>query len=138
MACEQIFVDLTYCYFVNALSLYALSSNRALLLLIVLYGGNILMFVSMFFPLIQVEEARTKVSETSTRMYNSVLEAHEKSKDLDKTYKDLTKDVQGLNKEKESTDKQRSEAIQKRTQLELDDKDLREKMSVNIKAKVFF
>ncbi|RVW19679.1 Structural maintenance of chromosomes protein 3 [Vitis vinifera] len=89
----------------------------------------------MFFPLIQVEEARTKVSETSTRMYNSVLEAHEKSKDLDKTYKDLTKDVQGLNKEKESTDKQRSEAIQKRTQLELDDKDLREKMSVNIKAK---
>ena len=83
----------------------------------------------------EVEEARTKVSETSTRMYNSVLEAHEKSKDLDKTYKDLTKDVQGLNKEKESTDKQRSEAIQKRTQLELDDKDLREKMSVNIKAK---
>ncbi|KAJ9702893.1 hypothetical protein PVL29_004572 [Vitis rotundifolia] len=83
----------------------------------------------------EVEEARTKVSETSTRMYNSVLEAHEKSKDLDKTYKDLTKDVQGLNKEKESIDKQRSEAIQKRTQLELDDKDLREKMSVNIKAK---
>ena len=71
-------------------------------------------------------------------MYNSVLEAHEKSKDLDKTYKDLTKDIQGLIKEKESLDKQRSQALQKRTQLELDDKDLREKNSMNIKAKVFF
>lgn len=71
-------------------------------------------------------------------MYDRILEANEQSKDLDKKYKDLTKDIQGLNKERESIDKQRSEAIQRYTQLELDYKDLQEKISVNIKAKVCF
>lgn len=87
------------------------------------------------FPF-QVEEARTKVSETSAQMYNSVLDAHEKSKDLDKTYKDLTKEIQGLNKEKEAIEKRRTEWIKKQTKLELDDKDLQEKISGNIRAKV--
>ncbi|XP_048323883.2 structural maintenance of chromosomes protein 3 [Ziziphus jujuba] len=85
--------------------------------------------------LAEVEEARTKVSETSAKMYNSVLDAHEKSKDLDKTMKDLTKEVQALNKEKEVVENQRTEAIKKHTELELDMKDLKEKMSGNIRAK---
>ncbi|KAK2969893.1 hypothetical protein RJ640_015461 [Escallonia rubra] len=82
-----------------------------------------------------VEEARNKVSETSTKMYNNVLDAHEKLKELDKSSKDLTKEVQSLNREKETIEKQRTEAIKKHAQLELDDKDLQEKIFGNIKAK---
>ncbi|XP_059659711.1 structural maintenance of chromosomes protein 3 [Cornus florida] len=84
----------------------------------------------------EVEDARNKVSETSTKMYNSVLDAHEKSKELDKTFKDVTREVQSLNKEKEAIEKRKTEAIKKRTQLELDDKDLQEKISGNNRAKV--
>ncbi|CAK9175462.1 unnamed protein product [Ilex paraguariensis] len=82
-----------------------------------------------------VEEARNKVSETSTKKYNNVLDAHEKSKELDKLFKDLTKEAQILNREKEAIEKQRTEAIKKHAQLELDDKDLQEKILGNIKAK---
>ncbi|KAK3036176.1 hypothetical protein RJ639_029913 [Escallonia herrerae] len=85
--------------------------------------------------LAEVEEARNKVSETSTTMYNNVLDAHEKLKELDKSSKDLTKEIQSLNREKETIEKQRTEAIKKHAQLELDDKDLQEKIFGNIKAK---
>ncbi|PQQ14049.1 structural maintenance of chromosomes protein 3 [Prunus yedoensis var. nudiflora] len=85
--------------------------------------------------LAEVEDARNKVSETSTKMYNSVLDAHEKSKDLDKIMKDLTKELQALSKEKEAIEKQRTEAIKKHTELELDVKDLQEKISGNFGAK---
>ncbi|KAK9926388.1 hypothetical protein M0R45_023621 [Rubus argutus] len=85
--------------------------------------------------LAEVEDARNKGSELSTKMYNSVLDSHEKSKDLDKTLKDLTKELQALNKEKEAIEKQRTEAIKKHTELELDVKDLQEKISGSIRAK---
>lgn len=88
--------------------------------------------------MIQVEEARNKVSETSAKMYNSVLDSHERSKDLDKMLKDLTKEVQGLNKEKEIVEKRQTEAIKKQTELELDVKDLQERISGNVQAKVIF
>lgn len=71
-------------------------------------------------------------------MYNSVLDAHEKSKDLDKALKDLTKELQTLHKEKEAVEIRRTEAIKKHTELELDVKDLQEKISGNIRAKVIF
>lgn len=86
----------------------------------------------------QVEEARHNVSEKSTKMYNTVLDAHEKSKELDKTFKDLTKEVQMLGKEKEAIENQRKAAIKKHAQLELDDKDLKERISGDMRAKVFF
>ncbi|KAI7992667.1 Structural maintenance of chromosomes protein 3 [Camellia lanceoleosa] len=85
--------------------------------------------------LAEVEESRNTVSEKSTKMYNSVLDAHEKSKELDKTFKDLTKEVQSLSKEKEVIENQRTEAIKKHAQVELDDRDLQEKISGNIRAK---
>ncbi|KAF4374153.1 hypothetical protein G4B88_020545 [Cannabis sativa] len=85
--------------------------------------------------LAEVEEARTRVSETSTKMYNSVLDAHEKSKDLDKAMKDLTKELNGLSKEKEAAEIQKTEAIKKQTEVELDVKDLEEKMFGNTRAK---
>ncbi|XP_024176770.1 structural maintenance of chromosomes protein 3 [Rosa chinensis] len=85
--------------------------------------------------LTEVEDARNKLSETSTQKNNSMLEAHEKSKDLDKALKDLTKELQALNKEKEAVEKRRTEATKKHTELELDVKDLQEKISGNIRAK---
>ncbi|KDP35372.1 hypothetical protein JCGZ_10356 [Jatropha curcas] len=83
----------------------------------------------------EVEDARNKVSETSAKMYNSVLDAHEKSKDLDKMLKDLTKELQGLNKKKEVEEKRLTEAIKNQTKLELDVKDLDERISANTQAK---
>lgn len=85
--------------------------------------------------LAEIEEARNKVSETSAKMYNSVLDAHEKYKDLEETLKDLTKEVQGLIKEKEAVEKRRTEAIKKHTELELDVKDVQEKIYGNNRAK---
>lgn len=85
--------------------------------------------------LVEVEEARNKYSETSAKMYNSVLDANEKAKDLEETLKDLTKEVQGLVKEKEAVEKRRTEAIKKHTELELDVKDLQERISGNNRAK---
>ncbi|PIN05754.1 hypothetical protein CDL12_21708 [Handroanthus impetiginosus] len=85
--------------------------------------------------LLKIEEDRYKVSEKSAAMYNSVSDAHEKCKELDKLLKDLTKETQILSREKEAIEKQRTEAIKKRAKLELDDKDLHDKIKANIKAK---
>ncbi|XP_073271974.1 structural maintenance of chromosomes protein 3 [Primulina huaijiensis] len=85
--------------------------------------------------LVEIEEARNIVSETSAKMFNSVSNAHERSKVLDKSLKDLTKETQILSREKEAIEKQRTEAIKKRAKLELDDRDLHEKIQGNIKAK---
>ncbi|KAG8495157.1 hypothetical protein CXB51_012787 [Gossypium anomalum] len=83
----------------------------------------------------EVEEARTKVSEKSSEMYNAVLDSHERFKDLDKKSKDLTKELQGLNKDKEALETKQAEAIKKQTAVELDVKDLEERMSGNMQAK---
>ncbi|KAK7320513.1 hypothetical protein VNO77_30059 [Canavalia gladiata] len=85
--------------------------------------------------LTEIEDARAKVSETSAKKYNDVLDAHEKSKDLENTLKDVTKELQNFNKEKEVIEKRRTEALKKHTELELDVKDLQEKISGNIRAK---
>ncbi|KAF6167276.1 hypothetical protein GIB67_043137 [Kingdonia uniflora] len=83
----------------------------------------------------EVEGARTKVSEASTKMHNDVMDAHKKAKDLDKELKGFTKNVLVLDKEKEVTEKRRTEAMKKHAKLELDVRDLEEKISGNIKAK---
>lgn len=90
----------------------------------------------MLVTLFQIEDARTKVSDTSARKYNDVLDAHEKSKDLENTLKDVTKELQNFNKEKEVIEKRRTVALKKHTELELDVKDLQEKISGNTRAKV--
>lgn len=69
-------------------------------------------------------------------MYNDVLDAHEKSKDLENTLKDVSKELQNFNKEKEAIEKRQTVALTKHTELELDVKDLQEKISGNIRAKV--
>ncbi|XP_050229929.1 structural maintenance of chromosomes protein 3 [Mercurialis annua] len=85
--------------------------------------------------LAEVEEARNKVSEKSAKMYNDVLDAHEESKGLEKTLKDITKELQGLDKEKEVVEKRQTESMKKHTELDLDVKDLQEKISGNAQAK---
>ncbi|OIW16249.1 hypothetical protein TanjilG_18964 [Lupinus angustifolius] len=85
--------------------------------------------------LTEIEDARAKISETSAKMYNDVLDAHEKSKDLENTLKDVTKELNNFNKEKEVIEKRRTEALKKHTELELDVKDLKDKISGNRKAK---
>ncbi|CAL0307511.1 unnamed protein product [Lupinus luteus] len=85
--------------------------------------------------LTEIEDARAKISETSAKMYNDVLDAHEKSKDLENTLKDVTKELNNFNKEKEVIEKRRTEALKKHTELELDVKDLKDKISGNKKAK---
>ncbi|OWM69062.1 structural maintenance of chromosomes protein 3 [Punica granatum] len=84
--------------------------------------------------LAEIDEARAKVSEKSTEMYNTVLEALERTKELDETSKDIAKEVQGLNKEKEAIEKQRTEAMKRQTELELDVKELQDKITRNIKS----
>ncbi|XP_021278001.1 structural maintenance of chromosomes protein 3 [Herrania umbratica] len=83
----------------------------------------------------ELEEARTKVSETSAKMYNAVLDSHERFKELDKMSKDVTKELQSLNKDKEALEIQQAEALKKQTALELDVIDLEERMSGNMQAK---
>ncbi|XP_027904525.1 structural maintenance of chromosomes protein 3 [Vigna unguiculata] len=85
--------------------------------------------------LTEIEDVRAKVSETSAKKYNDVLDAHEKSKDLENTLKDVSKELQNFNKEKEAIEKRRTVALKKHTELELDVKDLQEKISGNIRAK---
>lgn len=99
------------------------------------YGGMFDAYISL---LDQLEDARNKRSEISTKMYNSVLDAHEKSKDEEKRLKDIMKEVQALNKEKETVEKQQTEALKRQTAHELDVKDLDERIYGNSQAKVIF
>ncbi|XP_045830269.1 structural maintenance of chromosomes protein 3-like [Trifolium pratense] len=85
--------------------------------------------------LAEIEAARTRVSEISAKKYNEVLDAQEKSKDLENKLKDITKEHQNFIKEKEVIEKQRATALKKHTELELDVKDLQEKISGNVHAK---
>ncbi|XP_068651739.1 structural maintenance of chromosomes protein 3-like [Aristolochia californica] len=85
--------------------------------------------------LTEVEEARARVSEKSTRMYNSVLEAEEKYKQCEKELKILAKDKSGLDREKEAIEKRRTEAMKLHAQVELDVRDLEERISADIRAK---
>ncbi|OMO91069.1 RecF/RecN/SMC [Corchorus capsularis] len=83
----------------------------------------------------EVEEQRTKISEESAGMYNAVLDSHERFKEIEKMSKDLTKELQSLNKDKEALEMQQAKALKKQTALELDVKDLEEKMSGNMQAR---
>ena len=65
-----------------------------------------------------------------------MLDAHEKSKDLENTLKDVNKELRNFNKEKEVIEKRRTEALEMHIELDLDVKELQEKISRNIQAKV--
>ncbi|XP_018483762.2 structural maintenance of chromosomes protein 3 [Raphanus sativus] len=83
----------------------------------------------------QVEVARTKASEESTKMYDRVEKAQDESRSLDESLKGLTKELQTLNKEKETVEARKTEAIKKKTKLELDENDFKERIAGNIQSK---
>ncbi|XP_021715613.1 structural maintenance of chromosomes protein 3-like [Chenopodium quinoa] len=85
--------------------------------------------------LAKVEEERDKVSDKSTTMYNTVLESEEKCKVLDKDSKRLSKELQVLSKEKVAVESRSTEAIKRKTQLELDCRDLKERISRSSRVK---
>lgn len=71
-------------------------------------------------------------------MHNRVLEAHENLKLLEKQSKILTKELQSFNKEKEEIEKKRTEALKMHTQIELDLRDVEERLASDIRSKVCF
>ncbi|CAN8247051.1 unnamed protein product [Cochlearia groenlandica] len=83
----------------------------------------------------QVDVARTKASEESTKMYDRVEKAQDDSKSLDESLRGLTKELQTLNKEKESVEARKTDAIKKKTKLELDENDFKERIAGNIQLK---
>ncbi|ESQ50091.1 hypothetical protein EUTSA_v10001887mg [Eutrema salsugineum] len=83
----------------------------------------------------QVEVARTKASEESTKMYDRVEKAQDESRSLDESLKGLAKELQTLNKEKETLEARKTEAIKKKTKLELDENDFKERIAGNIQSK---
>lgn len=83
----------------------------------------------------EIEDSRKKVSDKSTTMHNKVLKAHERSKEYEKEYKVLMKEIQGLNKEKDLVEDKRTEALKTHAQIELDLKDIEERISGDARAK---
>ncbi|KAH7436477.1 hypothetical protein KP509_05G021600 [Ceratopteris richardii] len=83
----------------------------------------------------EIEDARAKVSEKSSAMYNNVLESHERLKTADKDTKKFSKDLQSLLKDRETADKQKTEAIKAATKIELDVQDIEEKIKTEAKTK---
>lgn len=83
-----------------------------------------------------MEENRSRVSEKSASMHNEVSKAHEDLKKCEKEIKFLMKDSQTLSKEKETIEMQRTEAIKIHAQLELDVKDIEEKIASETRLQV--
>lgn len=85
-----------------------------------------------------MDEERNVIYEELVRKYNAYVEEEEEVKKLDNSFKDLTREVQGLTREKQTIEKQRTVAVKKHTEVELDVKDLEEKIIGSSKAKVLF
>ncbi|XP_073386967.1 structural maintenance of chromosomes protein 3 [Physcomitrium patens] len=84
----------------------------------------------------EIEEARARVSEKSSEMHNTVVDAHEKSKNLEKELKTLNKELQSLLKEKETAERQKTEVLKLYAKKELDVKDVEERMRAEARTKV--
>ena len=69
-------------------------------------------------------------------LQREIQDAYEEFRDLEKVLKDLTKEIQEFNREKEEAEKRQTKAIKKQAELELDVKDLQERISRHIQAKV--
>ena len=86
--------------------------------------------------MVQTEAERTKASEESTKMYDRVEKAQDECRSLDESLAGLTKELQTMNNKKETVEALKTEAIKKKTKLELDENDFKERMAGNIQSKV--
>eukprot|EP00850_Spirogloea_muscicola_P019286 SM000187S03903 [mRNA] locus=s187:97887:106614:- [translate_table: standard] len=83
----------------------------------------------------EVNEARARVSAKSADVDNTVREAHEKLKEIEKELKALQKAAHLLEEENEHAELSRTQAIESSSSIELDVKDLQEKLQLEQKAK---
>lgn len=92
-------------------------------------------YVNMYH-LMQVNKERHVISEELVRYSKSSVEEEEELEKLDKSFKDLTREVQGLTRDKQTIEKQQTVAVKKHTEVDLDVKELEEKIVGSTKAKV--
>ncbi|KAI3723900.1 hypothetical protein L2E82_35662 [Cichorium intybus] len=85
--------------------------------------------------LAEVNKELCAISKELARNSNSSVEQEEELEKLDKLFKDLAREVQDLTREKQTIEKQRTVAVKKHTEVELDVKDLEEKIIGSSKAK---
>ncbi|KAJ7531678.1 hypothetical protein O6H91_14G053900 [Diphasiastrum complanatum] len=83
----------------------------------------------------EIEDARTKVSEKSANMHNSVLESHEQLKTIEKELKVLNKELQASIKEKEVAERQKTESIKTYAKVELDVRDVEDRIKSEARTK---
>eukprot|EP00249_Psilotum_nudum_P021227 c28024_g1_i1 orf=174-3791(+) len=83
----------------------------------------------------EIEESRTRVSEKSSNMYNSVLESHERWKILEKDLKNINKELQVLVKQRETSEMQKTEALKSYAKVELDVQDVEERIKTEGRTK---
>eukprot|EP00850_Spirogloea_muscicola_P012247 SM000078S22106 [mRNA] locus=s78:418815:427691:- [translate_table: standard] len=83
----------------------------------------------------EVDEARARVSAKSADVDNTVREAHEKLKEIEKELKALQKAAHALEEENEHAELSRTQAIESSSSVELDVKDLQERLQLDQKAK---
>ncbi|XP_072993969.1 structural maintenance of chromosomes protein 3 [Typha latifolia] len=85
--------------------------------------------------LAEIEENRRKISEKMTSADNEVVDVREKIKSLEKEFKVSTKGIHDLREKKEGTEKRRTEALKMHAQIELDLRDLEERISGEVRSK---
>eukprot|EP00850_Spirogloea_muscicola_P014975 SM000111S18798 [mRNA] locus=s111:204108:212996:+ [translate_table: standard] len=83
----------------------------------------------------EVDEARARVSAKSADIDNTVREAHEKLKEIEKELKALQKAAHALEEENEHAELKRTQAIESSSSIELDVKELQERLQLEQKAK---
>ncbi|KAL7611996.1 hypothetical protein Lser_V15G05589 [Lactuca serriola] len=83
----------------------------------------------------EVNKERHVISEELVRYSKSSVEEEEELEKLDKSFKDLTREVQGLTRDKQTIEKQQTVAVKKHTEVDLDVKELEEKIVGSTKAK---
>lgn len=69
-------------------------------------------------------------------MHNTVLDSHEQLKTFEKELKTLSKDLQGSMKEKEVAERQKTEALKTYAKVELDVRDVEDRIRLEAKTKV--
>nr|CAD1823923.1 unnamed protein product [Ananas comosus var. bracteatus] len=85
--------------------------------------------------LAEIDENRKKISEKMSSADNEVVDVREKIKSLEKEIKGSAKGMHDLREKKEGIEKKRTEALKVHAQVELDLRDVEERISGEVRAK---
>ena len=83
-----------------------------------------------------MDDTRRKISEKMSNADNEVADLREKVKSFDKEIKVSTKGINETKSEKEDAEKKRTEALKVVSQIELDLRDIKDRISSEKRAKV--